>query len=278
MKPQLSKIPASVGILTLNNATELPQTLKSLERFDDVYICDGNSTDKTQEIARAFGARITKQFKTEASDQRITNFGETRTHCLNQAKYDWHVRVDSDEYLSPEVVEEISQIVSNSNPPFLVYKMPRKYIWQGKVIDDTVTYPNRQIRFFHRKAVPRYEKITHEKAFVNLGYSIGLLKNPMYVPLADSYIEHNTQKTKRALTWDKLQYEKHMTFKEWLRATFHTVALLILYCAREIRVRLMSKGNKFPISYEIWRFKYQILTWWLATRIMFKKYFPIFLA
>ncbi len=266
------KIKASVGILTLNNAKELPSTLKSLARFDDVYICDGNSTDETQEIARAFGARVTKQFDTDSPNQRITSFSDARTRCLNQSTYDWYARVDSDEYLSPEVVEEIAQIVTNPNPPYMVYKMPRKYVWRGKVIDDTITYPNRQIRFFNRHVIKNYTKITHEKVVIPIGTTVGLLKNPMYVPLADSFVEFDAQKTARALKWDKLQYEKYITFVEWARATVHTTALLILYTLREIRVRLISRGHKFHFAYEWWRFKYQILTWLLATKILFKKF------
>lgn len=269
----MEKIKASVGILTLNSAKELPRTLESLSRFADVYICDGNSTDKTQEIALSYGARIVKQVNTDLPNQRITNFGEARTSCLQAGKYNWHVRVDSDEYLSSEVTEEIAKIVENPNPPYFVYKMPRKYVWRGKVIDDTITYPNRQIRFFHRKAVPRYEKITHERVFINPGFPVGLLKGIMYVPIADSYTAWDTRTTKRALDWDRRQYETHMTVSAWLKAVFHTFALLGLYTLREFRVRLISQGNKFPFSYEFWRFKYQILTLFLATKIVFKKIF-----
>jgi (heptosyl)LPS beta-1,4-glucosyltransferase len=271
MASSKEKIKVSVGILTLNSAKELPKTLETLKRFDDVYICDGNSIDGTQDIARSFGARVTKQKETDEPNQRITNFGEARTTCLLAGKYDWHVRVDSDEYLSPEVVEEIAKIVDNPNPPHLIYKMPRKYVWRGNVIDDTITYPNRQIRFFNRKAVPRYTKITHEKVFINHGYDVGFLKGVMYVPLADTYAAWDTRTLKRALDWDRRQYEAFMTPYKWAEAVLHTGALLTLYVFRFLRVRLISRGNKFPISYELWRFKYQILALGLATKIFFGK-------
>lgn len=273
MEKEHSRIPASVGILTLNNSKELQKTLPSLSRFEDVYLCDGNSTDGTQEIALSYGARVTKQVDTDTPNQRITNFGETRTRCLTQGKYDWHVRVDSDEYLSPEAVEEIAAIVKNPNPPHLVYKIPRHYVWQGKVIDDTITYPNRQIRFFNRKAVPRFTKITHEKAFVNPGYSIGILKSPMYVPLPDSYASLDASRTKRALDWDRRHYEASMNLSGLVISIIHTGALLMLYSLRLFRVRLISRGNKLPFAIEFWRFKYQILTIVLATRIVLGKIF-----
>lgn len=267
------KIKASVGVLTLNSASEISKTLESLRFFEDVYICDGNSTDNTQEIARSFGARIEKQVETDEPNQKIKNFGEARTKCLNQGLFDWHVRVDSDEHLSEEVVGEISKIVSSQNPHFLIYKVPRKYVWRGKVIDDTITYPNRQIRFFNRKVAPRFEKLTHERLFIIPGNRVGVLKNPMYVPLKDSFVEFDKQKTRRALEWDRLQYERYMNLKEWVKATIHTSLLLTLWFFRLLRVRLISRGHKFPISYELWRFKYQTLTWFLATRTLFEKVF-----
>src|SRR3989344_9448921 len=147
------KILASVGILTLNSAAGLPKTLASVKAFDDIYICDGNSTDGTQEIALSHGARVTKQFDHDIPNSRLDSFGEARTRCFKMAKYDWYVRVDSDEELSLVVVEEIRKIVAESKPKFWLYKMPRKYTHHGKIIDRTITYPNRQIRFFNKKAV-----------------------------------------------------------------------------------------------------------------------------
>lgn len=264
-------LPVSVGILTLNSAKDLPRTLQSVAAFEDVYICDGNSTDGTQDIARQYGARIVRQVETDKPNQKITDFGATRTKCVNAAKYKWYFRLDSDEYLSTEAVEEIRAIVANPNPPCRVYKIPRKYVWRGKIIDDTITYPNRQIRFFHRDTVEGYTKITHERVVVKSGEKIGILKNPMFVPLHDTYDDFNKKRLARALDWDRRHYEALLTFPKWLYAIFHTIAQLFLFSLRFIRVRFISSGNKLPLSYELWRFKYLVATMWLATWIIFQK-------
>jgi glycosyltransferase involved in cell wall biosynthesis len=267
-----SKIPASVGILTLNSAKELPKTLASVAAFDDVFICDGNSTDGTQDIARAHGARVVKQVDTDEPHQKITDFGAARTKCISSSKHSWHVRVDSDEYLSPEVVEEIRNIVAQ-NPRTRIYKIPRKYVWRGNVINDTITYPNRQMRFYHLDAVTGYTKITHERLAVKAGEQIGILKEPMYVPMPDRFEDFETSRTDRALDWDRRHYEATITLSRWVRATFHTLATLALFSLRMIRVRIFSRGHKFPLSYELWRFRYLSRTLLLATRILLKKSF-----
>src|SRR4051812_17912281 len=127
---QQPKIPVSIGILTLNSAANLPRALDSVKDFSDVYICDGNSIDGTQEIARAHGARVVKQVETDEPNQRVTDFGAARTKCVKAAREQWYLRLDSDEYLSPEAVEEVRSIVANRNPLYRAYKIPRKYVWR----------------------------------------------------------------------------------------------------------------------------------------------------
>ena len=273
MKETKTPIPASVGILTLNCVKDLPRALSSVAAFEDKYICDGNSTDGTQAVAAKFGARVVKQVATDEPNQRITDFGAARTVCVNAARYPWYFRLDSDEYLSPEAIEEIREIVANPNPPYRVYKIPRKYVWRGKVIDDTTTYPNRQIRFFRRDAVEGYTKISHERIVMQPNEPVGILSGLMYVPLHDSYDEFGEHRLVRALAWDKLHYEQSMTLGTWAYALVHTTATLALFSLRLVRVRFISRGNKLPLSYELWRFRYLIATMWLATRVTFKKVF-----
>ncbi len=266
-------IKASVGILTLNSAADIPRALNSVEAFKDKFICDGNSTDGTQDIARSLGARVTKQVETDEPHQKITDFGVARTTCVNASLEQWHFRLDSDEFLSPEAVEEIRAIVADPNPPYRIYKIPRKYIWQGNVIDDTITYPNRQIRFFRRDAIGGYTKMTHERVVVNEGEPVGIMKNVMYVPMFDTYEDFDGKRLQRALDWDERHYRNSITPRKWVYAVLHTSAQLALFSLRFLRVRLISRGNKLPVSYELWRFKYLIVTTWLATRIMFSKLF-----
>lgn len=269
-----SQIPASVGILTLNSEAHIGRALESVAEFADRYICDGNSTDGTQRIARSLGARIVRQVETSEPNQKITHFGEARTRCLRAAKYDWYLRLDSDEFMSPEAIDEIRTIVAENNPLYRVYKIPRKYVWQNKEVADTITYPNRQIRLFHRDAVNGYKKITHERLVVMPGERVGLLRGPLFVPMPDSFADFDKNRTDRALEWDRLQYEASMTPRAWLWALVHTGATLTLYAIRFLRVRLVSRGHKFPVRYELWRFTYLLRTLWLATVVMMRKILP----
>jgi len=63
--PSDKKIPASVGILTLNSGKTLRRALNSLTDFAEIIVCDGNSTDDTLEIAREYGAKIIRQYDSD---------------------------------------------------------------------------------------------------------------------------------------------------------------------------------------------------------------------
>lgn len=264
--------PASVGILTLNSAKGLPECIKSVAGFDDIFICDGNSSDGTQGIARSLGARVIRQFDTD-EPQPITNFGDACTKCMNASKHEWYLRLDSDERMSPEAISEIRAIVTDPDPKYRVYKTPRKYVWRGTIIDDTVAYPNNHIRFFRRDAVERWGKISHEKIIVKEGESIGMMRGAMLVPMPDTYEQLDAGRFKRAMYWDRLQYEATLTPFGWLYSLAHSSALIARFLVRLFRVRLISRGTKLPLRYDLWRIKYQIATEILSTRIMLEKLF-----
>ena len=74
------KIKCSVGILTLNSADGLKDCLPAFTDFDEVIVCDGNSTDNTVEVAKSFGAKVIKQYEQEGA--------KLRNHCCPEGIYE----------------------------------------------------------------------------------------------------------------------------------------------------------------------------------------------
>ena len=48
----------SIVINTYNAASQLRETLESVRDFDEIVVCDMESTDDTVAIAREYGARV----------------------------------------------------------------------------------------------------------------------------------------------------------------------------------------------------------------------------
>ncbi|PIT86240.1 MAG: hypothetical protein COU33_04280, partial [Candidatus Magasanikbacteria bacterium CG10_big_fil_rev_8_21_14_0_10_43_6] len=182
-----SKIPCTVAILTRNSANTLRKTLGSLERFEEMIICDGGSTDDTLAIAQEHGARIIIQDRQFLdADGRINDFSRVRNQTLEAASYDWYFYIDADEEATSNLVEEIAKIVDGGSPA--AYWIPRQYVFQGKHIKCATTYPNKQMRLFNKKVTNEFIKAVHERIEVISSTSIYETKGVILVPI-DSDIE-----------------------------------------------------------------------------------------
>jgi glycosyltransferase involved in cell wall biosynthesis len=184
----MSKIPASVGILTFNSGKVLERALESVKDFDDIVICDGGSTDETLAIARTYGARIIQQSDTfKNPNGTLSDFGGVRQQCLNAAMHDWFLYIDSDETISDGLREDIRRITSNphdhaqaSRP--LVYRVPIGIMLNGTYVQYSSNYPGYQYRFFSRKSGAHFIKPVHERiAFDLRTVPVGTLSHPWFI-------------------------------------------------------------------------------------------------
>lgn len=250
----MNKIPCSISILTFNSGTTLRRCLDSVREFDDIVVCDGGSTDDTVSIANDYGCRIIYQdqcFKNP--NNTIADFSGVRNQQLDAARFDWFMFIDSDEYISEGLVEEIREVVARDLSQPAIFMVPRKYVRDGYVIDCATTYPNYQIRFFNKRAVKRFIRKVHEKIEIRENYMVAKLKNYEYVPLED------IQRLKRK--WSKyLEIEKENMGKSlfsWIRSgLLHHLAISALYSIRYLKIISFCKGNKMPLSYELLRIWY----------------------
>ena len=98
-------IPVSVFIMTKNEHKDLPGCLDSVSWCDDVHVFDSMSTDDTVAIAEQRGATVTRRpFDDESTHQ---NWG-----LLNiRFKYAWVFKLDADERMTPELVDEVERAV-----------------------------------------------------------------------------------------------------------------------------------------------------------------------
>ena len=241
------KIPCSVEILTRNSQATLERCLESVKDFGEIIILDGNSTDRTREIGARYGARILKQYDTDEPEIAIRDFSEVRNKGLQASFYKWFMFIDADEYLSPIAAKEIRSIVLSQNPAAHVWWQPRKYVWEGTVIDCASTYPNKQMRFFHTDWVKGFAKPIHEKILLKEGARVGTLAGFEYVPLDTLHILEkkwrNQMRAELRLCADASRYRI-------AKAILRNKMLLILYIVRYIRGGLFCSGERLPFSVE----------------------------
>ena len=180
-----NKVKISSLVLTHNSEATLEECLESLQWVDEIVLIDDISTDKTQEIATKYNARVWIRKLDDFSSQR--NFGLEK--CTNE----WALVLDSDERISVELKKEIEFILSR---PCIEsgFQIPRKNLFMRTWIRSI--YPDYCLRLF-RRAEGRYQGAVHESLDIN--GVIGKLKNPI---LHVSYrnIEEILQKTNHYTT------------------------------------------------------------------------------
>lgn len=221
------RIKCSVGILTFNSAEILRRTLESVRDFSNIIISDGGSTDGTLDIAREYGCTVIDQYsKTNPGnnlDHPINDFARERNLMLDVATEDWFFWIDSDEYISDELHDEIEKVCMQIIPKYYAYRIP--IIHQNP--EGTVTYrkikQNYQIRFFNLTTGGRFQRKMHEKfTFDEIKYQTGQLSGDWYVPM--KYIDFPSYK--KVITYRlgvMIESAPHRTFLQYLtRALYQT--------------------------------------------------------
>lgn len=91
-------LPLSLVVITHNEAANIARCLDSVPFAAEKLIIDSGSTDATVAIAQARGARVVHQ--------DWLGFGPQRNFASTQARHDWILVLDADEFLSDELVQE----------------------------------------------------------------------------------------------------------------------------------------------------------------------------
>ncbi|MDP9039238.1 MAG: glycosyltransferase family 2 protein [Acidobacteriota bacterium] len=147
----------SILILTKNEEQDLPAALASVaglngEQPDDIHVFDSQSTDRTQEIARAAGAHVTERaFDNWAAHQ---NWGLAHISF----RYPWVLYIDADEVVTPELRASILAAVQHPGET-VAFRVQRRDFFEGTWLKHVQTSPF-YLRLF-RPDKMRYERLVN---------------------------------------------------------------------------------------------------------------------
>lgn len=157
-------------ILTYNEAQHIVDCINSLRWANPIVVFDSFSEDKTVDLARKAGVTV--------GQSRFQNYAQQRNAALDfvgdRGLGDWVFFVDADERGTPELGDEINEVVKSE--PEAGWYVPRHNYIFGRLTTGAGWYPDYQLRLLkHGRA--RYERPVHEIAIVD--GDIGYLKNPL---------------------------------------------------------------------------------------------------
>lgn len=185
----------SVVLAVRNEEKNLSRCLASVTSLHpEIVVVDGESSDKTVEIARKFGARVI------AASHEV-NFHINKQKALEAASGEWVLLLDADEALTPELSSEIAAILPTSefeirsrcvpntakrlflkhqrlieirdsvnpnlNGETVAFYVPRRNMFMGKPLLHGGSYPDGVIRLFKRGRAHLPHKDVHEQPVVD---------------------------------------------------------------------------------------------------------------
>lgn len=186
-------------ILTFNEEIHIERAIASVAALvERVVIVDSFSTDRTVEIARGLGAEVVQR--------PFINQGEQFQWALDTLEIasDWVLRLDADEYLEPDLADEIEARLPSLSAEITGVEMPRKVLFQGRWIRHGGYYPLHFLRMWRTGAGHIEQRWMDEHAVLVRGRSVRFRGNFVDENLKD--ITWWTEKHNRFTTRQMVDY------------------------------------------------------------------------
>lgn len=204
----------SVLVPVFNVEDVIRDCLESVKWADEIVVVDSFSNDRTLEICR--------EYTDEIYQHEYINSAKQKNWALQKLSHDWTLLIDSDERLTPELSEEIKEILKNPEYDGY-YNVQRCYFW-GKWIKTCGMYPMRTIRLWRRSKGKYILREVH--AHVDLQGPAGYLKND-WIHYAHRTFNQFIQKFNRYSSWEADELFKHKKTVRWYDFIFHPLKVFI---------------------------------------------------
>jgi glycosyltransferase involved in cell wall biosynthesis len=146
-----SRAPLSVIVPVKNEAGNLKRCLSALDWADEVFVVDSQSTDETEQVAAAFGARVV-QFVFNGTYPKKKNWALDRLPFRNE----WVLIVDADEVVLPALAQEIARRTATDEADG--YYLNSRYYFLGRRIRHCGYSECWNLRLFKHR-LGRYERM-----------------------------------------------------------------------------------------------------------------------
>lgn len=131
-------------ILTFNEETQIERCIKSTKDIcSEIFIVDSLSTDNTKTIAEKLGAKVIEH-QWPGNHAKQFNWGLENLPI----KTDWVLRLDADEYLLPELVEEIKNKLPKLEKNVTGIILKRRVYFINRWIKHGGYYPTNLLRLW----------------------------------------------------------------------------------------------------------------------------------
>ena len=133
-------VPVTVVVITKNEEDFIEQCLASAKGWaDEIIVVDDESTDRTVELAGKYADKVL--------ERKMENEGRHRNWAYSQARNEWVLSLDADEYLTEELKDEIRQELEKGTE-MQSFSIPLKTYIGDYWVRHSGWYPANKMRMF----------------------------------------------------------------------------------------------------------------------------------
>lgn len=195
----------TVFILTYNERRHIERAIRSLAGLDaSVVVIDSFSTDDTVELAKSLGAKVVPR--------KFLVYAEQFQWALDNVpiETEWVMRLDADEVLSPELVDELRQRLPQLPSNVTGVNLNRRHVFLDRWIRHGGRYPLTLLRVWRNGAGRIEQRLMDEHIVLRHGESVTFESDFSDHNLQDLGFftdKHNKYATREAI--DRLNEELH---------------------------------------------------------------------
>lgn len=190
-------------MIVRNETSCLKKCLDSIKPLvDELVIVDTGSADNTMEIAKKYTDNVYEFWDAnegQTKDGLFMDFALARNHSLSMVESDWVFIIDADEFLPPESISKIREIIENTE---LWDQNPNKNAVYFKTKANRSKTTHNSIRLFRNNKGIIWEKPIHN----HLNTNVGIYSD---IRLIYSYSKAHSLDPDRALRILKKYTEEH---------------------------------------------------------------------
>lgn len=133
----------SATIITRNEETQIERCLNSLQGVaDEIIVVDSFSTDRTVDICRRYGCKVTTR--------AFTGFGSQRQYAVGLTSHSYVLAIDADEVVSESLRSELIRM-KHEGFAHRIYSIDVVNYYCGTAVRHSGWKPKRDIRLFNKR-------------------------------------------------------------------------------------------------------------------------------